>query len=398
MVKDLGSKIQQSAKQGVEKAKPVTTFVGMNSIQIADFLKEKYALQIAQLLPVTNKLKAERVISMAVLVISQNESLKECTPSSVIGSIMKAAMFGFNPLPNLGQCWFIPYINSKQDAQGQWFKEKECQFQIGEKGYLKLAQNTGLIKRLISSAVHVEDEFFETLGYGATITHVPKPNVEKTWENLYAAYCIVEIIMTDSKGKIVTDTSGTPITNTVHTVLYKNDIDRLRKMGVKTADKTKMQGGWVDSPFEMAEVKAVKKCLKDKVPLSDEAHDALFNDEKIFDITDANMATKELAPVPTAEPENMEAETIEVMEVQEVVSEKELPLSPKTYEVDKIFQDVVSGKMPITALTPAKPQIALICELILNGTIIVADVPNELLSVKEIENAIYTVEQNGIKV
>ena len=114
MAKDLGSKIQQSAKQGVEKAKPVTTFVGMNSIQIADFLKEKYALQIAQLLPVTNKLKAERVISMAVLVISHNESLKECTPSSVIGSIMKAAMFGFNPLPNLGQCWFIYFVSNNK--------------------------------------------------------------------------------------------------------------------------------------------------------------------------------------------------------------------------------------------------------------------------------------------
>jgi len=385
---ELGEDVKANAK----KSAPVTTFVGMNSLQIGNFLQEKYALQIAQLLPVTNKLGAERAISQAVLVISQNEALKECTPQSVIGSIMKAAMYGFNPNTEMGQCWFIPYNNNKQ-INGQWVTKKECQFQIGVRGWVKMLQNTGLVKRIINKAVHIEDEFSEVCGSKSEIIHKPCGK-QVTWETLHCAYAIIEIILKDSKGKTLLDATGQVITGVYDLVMYKEEIDRLRKKGVKTADKSKLQGGWVDDAGEMGKAKVLKKLIKDELSHSDELMGVVDIDEKVFDITEANMATRELKPV-SVESES-EPENVEVLEVQEVVeAQKEKPFGEKIDIVSDIFADVRSGKLPITALTPSKEQVALICELISDGVIDISVIPDELLKINKLKNAVFEIEKKA---
>lgn len=379
---ELGKQIVANAK----KSAPVTTFVGMNSLQIGNFLQEKYALQIAQLLPVTNKLGAERAISQAVLVISQNEALKECTPQSVIGSIMKAAMYGFNPNTEMGQCWFIPYNNNKQ-VNGQWVTKKECQFQIGTRGWVKMLQNTGLVKRIINKAVHIEDEFSEICGSKSEIIHKPCGK-QVTWDTLHCAYAIIEIILKDSKGKTLLDAAGQVITGVYDLVMYKDEIDRLRKKGVKTADKSKLQGGWVDDAGEMGKAKVLKKLIKDELSHSDELMGVVDIDEKVFDITDANMATRELKPV-SVESES-EPENVEVVEAQ-----KEKPFGEKIDIVSDIFADVRSGKLPITALTPSKEQVALICELISDEVIDITVIPDELMKINKIKNAVFEIEKKA---
>jgi len=372
MANDLGSKIQQSVKQGVDKVKPVTTFVGMNSVQIGSFLQEKYALQIAQLLPVTNKLKAERVIAQATMVIAQNEGLKNCTPQSVIGGIMTAAMFGLNPLPALNQCFFIPYQENKQDSQGQWHKISVCQFQMGYAGALKMLYNTGLVESIVAEAVHIDDKFENIRGTDAKIVHVPCNKMVMP-ETILGAYCVIKL-----KGF-----------GCFEMYLPKERIEHLRKKGSR--GKNELSGAWKTDYAAMAVVKVIKALCK-KLPFSDEMLNKSFeSDEEVFDISDANMATGELKPISTEEPENSEAETVEVMEVHEVME-----TTDKNHWVSKTLEFVktvvVNGADKIQPL-----MIQNICDLIENGTIPIADVPNELLSIKEIENAVLIIEQNGIK-
>jgi len=372
MANDLGSKIQQSVKQGVDKVKPVTTFVGMNSVQIGSFLQEKYALQIAQLLPVTNKLKAERVIAQATMVIAQNEGLKNCTPQSVIGGIMTAAMFGLNPLPALNQCFFIPYQENKQDSQGQWHKISVCQFQMGYAGALKMLYNTGLVESIVAEAVHIDDKFENIRGTDAKIVHIPCNKMVMP-ETILGAYCVIKL-----KGF-----------GCFEMYLPKERIEHLRKKGSR--GKNELSGAWKTDYAAMAIVKVIKALCK-KLPFSDEMLNKSFeSDEEVFDISDANMATGELKPISTEEPENSEAETVEVMEVHEVME-----TTDKNHWVSKTLEFVktvvVNGADKIQPL-----MIQNICDLIENGTIPIADVPNELLSIKEIENAVLIIEQNGIK-
>jgi len=372
MANDLGSKIQQSVKQGVDKVKPVTTFVGMNSVQIGSFLQEKYALQIAQLLPVTNKLKAERVIAQATMVIAQNEGLKNCTPQSVIGGIMTAAMFGLNPFPALNQCFFIPYQENKQDSQGQWHKISVCQFQMGYAGALKMLYNTGLVESIVAEAVHIDDKFENIRGTDAKIVHIPCNKMVMP-ETILGAYCVIKL-----KGF-----------GCFEMYLPKERIEHLRKKGSR--GKNELSGAWKTDYAAMAVVKVIKALCK-KLPFSDEMLNKSFeSDEEVFDISDANMATGELKPISTEEPENSEAETVEVMEVHEVME-----TTDKNHWVSKTLEFVktvvVNGADKIQPL-----MIQNICDLIENGTIPIADVPNELLSIKEIENAVLIIEQNGIK-
>lgn len=387
---DLVNRVKASAKEGVEKAKPVTTFVGMNSVQIGNFLQEKYALQIAQLLPVTNKLSAERIIAQAVLVIGQNDSLKECTPQSIIGAIMKAAMYGFNPNPEMGQCWFIPYNNNNKQVNGQWLTKKECQFQIGVRGWVKLLQNTGLVKRIINKAVHIEENFKEVGGSKSEIIHDISGR-QVTWETLHCAYAIIHIILKDNKGKILLDNLGQPIVGVYDLVMYKDEIDRLRKKGVKAADKSKLQGGWVEDAGEMAKAKVLKKLIKDELSYSDELMGIVNADEQIFDISDANMATKELIPTPVEETA-AESENVDFVDVQETVAET----NDKNHWVGKTLDFLAEIHKNGVPKDIQPLMIHNICSLIENGTTPIEYIPNELLSIKEIENAIFEREKKGI--
>lgn len=366
-----------------------TGFVGLTSVQLNRFLEREYGLQIQQLLPDCNKAKVQKVIAQAVLVISQNEALKECTPQSVIAAICKAAMYGFNPNQEMGQCWFIPYNNSYQDEQGQWQSKKECQFQMGARGWVQRVQNTGLVKRIINKAVHINDEFSEICGSKSEIIHKPCGE-QVTWDTLFASYAIIEIILKDSKGRVLLDASGQPIVGIFDLVMYKPEIDRLRKMGVPKweRNKDKLLNAWVNNSGEMAKAKVLKKLIKDELPHSDEMEDMIESDEKVFDITQANMAKKGLIPVPVEENEPENVEVLEVMETQKIV---ENAWDGNNVVFDNIWTAIVKGEIKPEEIEYSA--IDVICEKIKSGVIPYTDVPNELLSIKDIENAVFSMEQ-----
>jgi recombination protein RecT len=174
----------QGGSAGGQKAPAASTAVavkncvGMNSQKIGE-LFEQYKLQIAQVLP--KHLTSERILQLATTLVSRNPEIKSCTLPSIIGSVMNAAMLGLDLTPQFGECYLIPYNNSKTGV-------KELEFQIGYKGWIKLFRNTGLISNIYAECVREGDEFDVELGLRYDLKH--KPNYGKRGKLLFT-YCVV---------------------------------------------------------------------------------------------------------------------------------------------------------------------------------------------------------------
>lgn len=99
--------------------------------------------------------------------IRRTPKLLKCDPITVIAACMLAAQQGMEPGP-LGQCYLIPRYNKKTGRQ-------ECVFQLGYKGLLKLAQNSGQIGGITAEAVYQHDDWSVSGGDDAAYNHIPTP-------------------------------------------------------------------------------------------------------------------------------------------------------------------------------------------------------------------------------
>jgi len=85
--------------------------------------------------------RSSQFMSSIISAINSNGSLNECEPNTVIQSALKAAILDLPIEDNFGFAYLVPYYNGKK-------KIKECQFQLGYKGYIQLALRTGLYEKL----------------------------------------------------------------------------------------------------------------------------------------------------------------------------------------------------------------------------------------------------------
>lgn len=101
--------------------------------------------------------KANGFISSLLTIVSNNNSLKEADPNSIMTAAMKAAALDLPIEPSLGFAYVVPY-NRSEKVGNQWIKHKEAQFQIGYKGLIQLALRSGQLKNINSGVVY-EDQF-----------------------------------------------------------------------------------------------------------------------------------------------------------------------------------------------------------------------------------------------
>jgi recombination protein RecT len=88
----------------------------------------------------------------------------ECDPLTICGCVIQAAQLGLEPDGVLGECYLVPFLNSKT-------KKKECQLIPGYQGLLKLARNSGELK-FVNAQVVREKDFFEFVeGTDPFLTH-----------------------------------------------------------------------------------------------------------------------------------------------------------------------------------------------------------------------------------
>ncbi len=232
--------------EAMAKSTKKGTLAGLKHLDIQTVLNGMKA-QISQALP--KHLTADRMIQMATSLIAKNPKIAECSAQSLIGAVMQASILGFKPVETLGECYFIPYGG-------------QVQFQIGYKGFIKLAQQSGQIRNIFAEVVRDGDVFEYELGLYPKLIH--KPNPDATGEIKYV-YAVAHLM------------------NGGHNfaVLTKQQVERLRLRNPMTKSNPKATGAWATDYEAMAKAKAIKQLIK-YLPLSDTIFEASKADEAVI--------------------------------------------------------------------------------------------------------------------
>ncbi|MCU6603788.1 recombinase RecT [Peribacillus frigoritolerans] len=163
------SKLKQVAAQKNGQVQDQPKKEGKTLIQLIEQMKPA----IQEALP--KHISPDRIARIAITTIRNNDKLKECNPISFLGAIMQSAQLGLEPNTNLGEAYIIPYGT-------------EATFQVGYKGILKLAHNTGEYQAIYAHEVYKNDEFKYQLGLNKDIHHIPADVPEGDPIYYYAVY------------------------------------------------------------------------------------------------------------------------------------------------------------------------------------------------------------------
>ena len=104
-------------------------------------------------------LPVDKFVRTALTAINSNPNPANCTQQSLLAAIMNSAQLGLEFNTPLGEAYLIPYGST-------------VNFQIGYKGLLKLAYNTGQFKRITAREVRANEDFAIDYGTGE-ISHKP---------------------------------------------------------------------------------------------------------------------------------------------------------------------------------------------------------------------------------
>ena len=136
---------------------------GTTDITVYDALKQKFMVAkdtFGYVLP--RMMSPEKFVQITLNSIRANPALMECVPISILGSAMTVAQLGLVTDGVLGEAYLIPYTMSGK---------KICQVQIGYKGLVKLAYNSGQLSHIYSHLVYEGDHFLAKLGTDKMIEH-----------------------------------------------------------------------------------------------------------------------------------------------------------------------------------------------------------------------------------
>jgi recombination protein RecT len=210
-------------------------------------LLEARKASFSQVLP--QHIKVDRLIRAALLAMSRQPLLLQCTQNSIIQSMMVAAQLGLETDGVLGSAYLVPFRNKAG--------EYEAQLIPGYRGLIDLARRSGQIKRIEARVVKEKDKFEFHYGLEPILRHVP--SFPEDGGNIIAAYAVAELI----DGAVQVE------------VMSKAEIDCIR-----ARSKAKDSGPWVSDYGEMARKTAVRRLIK-YLPLSVELARAIEIDNRI---------------------------------------------------------------------------------------------------------------------
>lgn len=177
-----------------------------------------------------------REASFAIQIAAANPKLQECSPESVIKAVWNLASVGLTLNPVLGLAYLTPrFVGGKV----------ECVLMPSYKGLQKLAQETGVVKKVESRLVYEGDEFDVTFGTRPDIIH--KPCGKK--ETITAAYAVATL----DNGEIQFE------------VMTKGELEEIRGLSDswKALEAGKVKSAiWKDHEGEMCRKTVIKRLLK----------------------------------------------------------------------------------------------------------------------------------------
>lgn len=145
----------------------------------------KHKNQIELALP--KHLSADRMIRVAMTMVSKNPLLQKCDAGALFGSVIQSLQLGLEPDNGLGHSWILPYKNVNRSRE-LGYDSYDPQLIIGYQGMNELAFRSGMIKSMHGDIVYRQDEFDFAYGSSAFLKH--KPTHEETkqddWTCVYA--------------------------------------------------------------------------------------------------------------------------------------------------------------------------------------------------------------------
>jgi len=177
----------------------------------------------------------KRFIQVVMTAVASNPKLLECTPASLLGSILTAAQLGLELDPILGHAYLVPYWNPKK-------KCSEAQFQAGYKGLVELALRSEKVLSIASQVIYEGDYWnYEYTTDGDVFTHRPALSSKDRGEKVVGAW---------ARAKLANGVSQFDVMST-------EDIEEIRNRS-----KSGQSPAWRNSWNEMAKKTVVKRLAK----------------------------------------------------------------------------------------------------------------------------------------
>ncbi len=271
-------------------------------------------------------LNAETLLRVALNSIIKNPKLGQCTQASVLLSVMDAAAFGLFPNSLTNEGHLVPFYSNKE-------KTHLCQFMVGYKGLLKMANNSGAIAGVDVRAVYENDEFAYGYGLVPYLNHVPASGERGAFAYAYAIVRYKEPGSTPS-----------------FEVINSADAEAHGKRFSKSKNKSgQMYGPWADDLEAMAMKTVLRKALK-YVPLSTKSEklaEIVHRDEyqEAIDI-DLTPATEIQEPMPITDGFEKKEETVDdkTDEIKTTATEDEINAEFERASQEGLFEERAGAK------------------------------------------------------
>lgn len=175
----------------------------------------------------SSSLDPARFVSVVVQAVQKTPALLQCDKMSLLASVLEAAQLGLTPAGITGEAYLVP-------------RKQQAQLQVGYKGLVKLALESGQVRSIVARPVYQGDAFSFHFGLERdTLQHVPCEDGDPG--EVRAAYAIAR--MADGDPQIE--------------VTMRRDIERARAAG--DSGSSFAWAGWYP---EMAAKTAVRRLCR----------------------------------------------------------------------------------------------------------------------------------------
>lgn len=204
--------------------------------------------EITKLLP--PHVKVDRVLRVVRSAWQMDGKLQQCSPRSILSSVMKACELGLEPSGALKHCYLVPF-------------KGEATLILGYAGLLELARRSGQYEKIETRVVYERDQFLLEYNPDVIFRHTPYLDGPAGAEKFVYAFARLK------GGELSFE------------VMTREQIEQIRQ---RLPEFQRNSPAWRDFWGEMARKVVLKRLLK-RMPLSVEAVDAIGKDDEYERVT-----------------------------------------------------------------------------------------------------------------
>lgn len=217
--------------------------------------------------------RAGQFTTSLISVINGSKGIAECEPMTVIQAALTAASMDLPINQNLGFAYIVPYNNNKY-VDGQWQKVKEAQFQMGYKGFIQLAQRSGLFKTINTTDVRETEVKSRDRMTGELKFQWIEDEEERNKTEIIGYLAYFELLNGFSKSLYMTKTDIEK---------HADQYSQAYRGSKKNTNKSSFDTPWSTNFDLMAQKTALKLLLSRFAPLSTEMQEAINADQSVDD-------------------------------------------------------------------------------------------------------------------